>query len=245
MKHLKLVVVSFILFGFTSAQAQWWNSNSIQGNGKVITKTIQTANYEGLSVAGFFKVTIVEGREGTITLTGESNLLEEVVIEVKGNDLHIKVKNKINLKPSRGMKIEVTVPTSKLSKVSLAGSGEIKNNFNLRSDQLKLSLAGSGSIKLNLQANELETSLAGSGSIILNGTASHLKGSVSGSGSVDGYRLTAENASISVAGSGGYKLNCSGELKARVSGSGTISYKGKPERVDSKVAGSGKIKSAN
>tara|TARA_R110002072_G_scaffold258339_2_gene417026 strand:+ start:10028 stop:10765 length:738 start_codon:yes stop_codon:yes gene_type:complete len=242
MKNSILLTSLLVLFSFTSLQAQWWSTNTIQGNGEVTTINVQTANYDGLSVAGKFYVTIVEGRTGNITLTGESNLLEEVIVEVKDNVLHIKTENKTNLKPSRGKKIELTVPASRLSKIALAGSGEIKNNFNLKSDALSVKLAGSGDIKLNLEVTDLESKVAGSGDIILNGLASNLNGSIAGSGAVDAYRLNAGNVSISVAGSGDYKVNCSGDFKGRVSGSGSISYKGKPTKIDSKVAGSGKIK---
>lgn len=242
MKNSMLITSLFILFSFTSLHAQWWGSKTIQGNGNVITQTIQTANYNGLSVAGNFYVTVVDGREGSITLKGESNLLEEVIVEVKDDVLHIKTENKINLKSSRGKNIEITVPATRLSKVSLAGSGEIKNNFNLKSDDFSVKLAGSGDIKLNLQATELEVKVAGSGDIVLNGIAGNVNGSIAGSGTVDAYRLSAEDVSVTIAGSGDYKANCSGNLKARVSGSGSIQYKGKPTKIDSKVAGSGKIK---
>lgn len=244
MKNFKLFTTALILLSFTSLHAQWGTKN-ISGNGQVITKTIQTSDYDGLSVAGNFYVTLVEGNEGTLTLTGESNLLEQVIVEVEGNNLHIKTDNKINLKPSRGMKIEVTVPVEHLSKIALAGSGEIKNNFNLRADELSVQLAGSGDIKLNLQATELDASVAGSGDMILNGKVSNLKGNIAGSGTVDASRLDTDNASISISGSGDYHVNCSGELKARVSGSGNVTYKGKPERLDTKVSGSGRIRSTN
>ncbi len=244
MKNLNLFVTALLLLSFTSLHAQWGSKN-ISGNGQVITKTIQTSDYDGLSVAGNFYVSLVEGNEGTITLTGESNLLEEVIVEVEGNNLHIKTENKINLKPSRGKKIEVTVTVEHLSKIALAGSGEIKNNFNLKAEELSIKLAGSGDIKLNLQATNLDATVAGSGDIILNGNASNLKGSIAGSGTVDAYRLETTNASITISGSGDYNVNCSGELKARVSGSGNINYSGKPEKIDTKVAGSGRIRPAN
>jgi len=242
MKNSMLLTSLLALLSFTSLQAQWWGSNTIKGNGEVTTMTIQTADYDGLSVAGNFNVTIVEGREGSITLKGESNLLEEVIVEVKGDVLHIRTENKTNLKPSRGKNIEITVPTGGLNKISLAGSGEIKNNFNLKSDALNVNLAGSGDIKLNLEVIDLVTKVAGSGDIILNGIASNLNGSIAGSGTVDAYRLSARNASISIAGSGDYKVHCTSDFKARISGSGSISYKGKPTKIDNKVAGSGKIK---
>lgn len=242
MKNSMLITSLFILFSFTTLHAQWWNSNSLKGNGEVTTKTLQTTAYEGLAVAGFYKVTLVEGIPGKISLTGESNLLEAVVVEVKDNVLHIKTEKNVSLKPSIGKTIEVTVPAQQLSKIALAGSGEVKNNFNLKTEDLLIKLAGSGTIKLNIETSQLETKVSGSGDLILNGIAANVEGSLAGSGSIDASRLQAKDASIKVAGSGDIIVNCQGQLKARVSGSGKIKYLGNPNAVDSKVAGSGKIK---
>jgi hypothetical protein len=244
MKNFKLLLSVTFLLCFANVNAQW-GSKTTNGNGNMTTTTVQTSSYDGVSVAGNFYVTLVEGKEGNITLKGESNLLEEIVVEVKNGNLHIKPEDRVNLKPSRGMKIEITVPVEQISKVALAGSGDIKNAFDLKSEQLAIKLAGSGDIKLNVTAGELEATIAGSGNIMLNGRASELKGSIAGSGSVDAYRLEAGNANITIAGSGDYNVNCTGELKVRVSGSGNVNYKGKPDKIDTKVVGSGGIKSAN
>lgn len=244
MKNFKLLLSTILLLSITNTYAQW-GTNTIKGNGNVITTTTQTSDYEGVSVAGNFYVTLIEGKEGSITLKGESNLLEAVVVEIKGDLLHIKAEDRVNLKPSQGLKIEISIPVEKINKVALAGSGEIKNAFNLKTDLLSVKVAGSGDIKLNVQTTELEATVAGSGNIELNGITSHLKGSIAGSGSVDAYKVQAENAEITIAGSGDYNVNCSNELNVRVSGSGNVNYKGKPEKVDTKVAGSGKIKATN
>jgi len=244
MRNFKLFLSITLLLCFANLNAQW-GSKTINGNGNLTTTTVQTSNYNGVSVAGNFYVTLVEGKEGSITLKGESNLLEEIVVEVKGGNLHIKPEDRVNLRPSRGMKIEITVPVEQISRVALAGSGEIKNAFDLKAEKLSVKLAGSGDIKLNVSAGELEATIAGSGNIILNGRASELKGSIAGSGSVDAYRVEVENANITIAGSGDYNVNCTGELKVRVSGSGNVNYKGKPDKIDTKVSGSGKIRSAN
>lgn len=244
MKNLKLLFATTLLVSFVNSNAQW-GSSTISGNGQITTKTIQTSGYDGISIAGNFYVTLVEGKEGTITLKGESNILEEIVVEVKGQNLHIKPEDRVNLKPSSRMKIEVTIPVEQINSVSLAGSGEIKNAFDLKTDKLTLKLAGSGNIKLNISSGELESSVAGSGKILLNGRANELKGSIAGSGSVDASRVNSENASITISGSGSYNVNCTGELKVRISGSGSVTYNGKPDKIDSKVSGSGRIRAAN
>lgn len=244
MQNLKLFLATTLVLSFFNLNAQW-GSNNISGNGQITTTTIQTSGYEGISIAGNFHVTLVEGKEGVITLKGESNLLEEIVVEVKGRNLHVKPEERVNLKPSKGMKIEITIPVEQINSVSLAGSGEIKNAFDLKTDKLTLKLAGSGNIKLNISSDELDSSVAGSGKIILNGRANELKGSIAGSGSVDASRVNAHNADISISGSGSYNVNCSGDLKVRISGSGSVTYNGKPDKIDSKVAGSGRIRAAN
>lgn len=244
MKNLKLLFATLLLISFSSLNAQWW-SKTISGNGTMTTTTVQTESYDGVTVAGNFYVTLVEGKEGSITLKGESNLLEELIVEVKNGTLRIETEDRVSLKPSRGMKIEITVPVEQINKVTLVGSGEIKNAFAMRSDRLSVKLAGSGDIKLNLSTTELEATIAGSGNIILNGRTTELKGSVAGSGSVDASRVEAQNANITIAGSGDYNVNCSGELKVRVSGSGNVNYTGKPDKIDTKVAGSGRVRAVN
>ncbi|GGD93228.1 head GIN domain-containing protein [Planktosalinus lacus] len=241
MKNQTLILTILFLISITSTQAQW-GSKTIRGNGTVITKTFQTNSYEGISVAGNFYVTLIEGSEGIIEVKGESNLLEELEIETDGSKLKIKPRNNKNLKPSGKNKIEITIPIQEVNSIALAGSGNIQSNFSLKSDHISVKLAGSGAINMEIKTLELEATVAGSGTINLNGKAQNLKGSIAGSGTVDTQEVKTENAEVTIAGSGDYKLQCTGLLKARVSGSGDIFYKGKPEKIDTKVAGSGKIK---
>lgn len=65
---------------------------------------------------------------------------------------------------------------------------------------------------------------------------------VTGSGDYKGFDLVANDVDVSVNGSGDAKVVCNGHFKARVSGSGSISYSGHPKTEDSKVAGSGSIR---
>ena len=78
--------------------------------GNVISKNVTTADYDAIGVAGAFHVTLIEGNEGKITLKGEENLLEYVIIETDGSDLKIKTEKGYSLNPSKGKKIEIIVP---------------------------------------------------------------------------------------------------------------------------------------
>ncbi len=234
-----ITLLAVLTVSIVSAQ---WGQKKIKGDGNVVSKSITTADYDAIGVAGAFHVTLVEGTEGKITVKGEENLLEYVVIETNGSDLKIKTEKGYNLNPSKGKKIEIIVPVKEISAVSLAGSGDIVADFTIKSSSFKTSLAGSGDIKLHVNSDTVEASLSGSGDIKLSGKTKNLEANLSGSGDIKAVELMAEKSKANLSGSGNISTTCSEFIEARVAGSGHIEYKGNPKKIDTKVAGSGKIK---
>lgn len=206
------------------------------------TVTRTTSDYDGVKCAGSFDYVLVEGTEGNITIEGEENLIEYIITEIKNGALVVKVKNDVNLKTSRNKSIKITIPFKEIENVSLAGSGDLWNDNVLASDNLDISLAGSGDIVLNIKASKTKASITGSGDLTLKGTSNKLEASVTGSGDFRGYDLQVNDTDVSVTGSGDAKVVCNENLKARVTGSGDIVYKGDPKTEDTNVAGSGSIK---
>lgn len=204
-----------------------------------ITRT--TSDYDGISCAGSFDYILVAGTEGTIKIEGEENLLEYIITEVKGGTLIIKTRDRINMSTSRNKTIKITIPFKDINSVSLAGSGDLWNEDKITTTNMKVALAGSGDVILNIETSITKANLAGSGDLTLKGTTNDLQVQVSGSGNIHGFDLKSINTEVTVAGSGDADVVCSGNLKARVSGSGDIRYKGNPKTEDSKVAGSGSI----
>jgi len=240
MKLLKSITVITFLLCTTLASAQWWgNGKKVKGNGDVTTVTRSTSNYDGVKLSGSMDIMLVEGKEGNISIKGESNLLEYVETEVKNNYLTIRIEKGINIRTTRPL--VVTVPYESLDVVALAGSGDINNSGTLSSDDLKVSIAGSGDIQLKIDAEDLESSIAGSGDIELKGKADNLTLKIAGSGDFDGDNLNSTNVSVKISGSGTANVVCNGDLKARVAGSGDVNYKGNPTSKDTKVMGSGSI----
>lgn len=215
----------------------------IKGNGNVQKITRTTSDYDGIKCAGSFDYVLVAGTEGTIILEGEENLLEYIITEVKDGNLIIKTENHINLNPSSNRTVKVTIPFKDINEVSLAGSGDLWNEDVITADELDVSLAGSGDVVLKVEANAVDGKVAGSGDLTLKGKTNELEASVAGSGNFHGFDLQAINADVAVSGSGDADVVCTENLKARVAGSGDITYKGNPKKEDTKVAGSGRIES--
>jgi hypothetical protein len=201
-----------------------------------------TGDYDYIGVSGFFDVDLVSGNEGEITLKGESNLLEHIVTEVKNGKLNIKVEKGYNLRPSNWKDgIHITVPVERIDGVALSGSGDIVGKTKIKTDDFKTSMSGSGDITLDIEAETVSTSMSGSGDIRLSGKTNNFDATISGSGDIAAYKLEADNVEATVSGSANIEVTANKMLKARVSGSGDIDYRGNPEKVDTKTSGSGDI----
>ena len=236
----KLVLLTGALLCFTASHAQW-GSKKVKGNGNMTTETRTTGDYDAIKCAGSFDYILVSGEEGKITLEGESNLLEYIVTEVKGDKLVIKTEKGVNLRTSWNKTIKVTVPFRDISEVSLAGSGDLWTEDTINASDFEASLAGSGDIIIDVEATSVECSVAGSGDLTLKGNTNNLEAKLAGSGDIHAFGLQANHTVVSVAGSGDAEVVSNSSLKARVSGSGDIEYKGNPSKEDTKVSGSGSI----
>ncbi len=237
-----LIILSILVSGTTSLHAQWWgNGKKITGNGEVITKNRNTSEYDVIKLKGSLDVSLVSGAEGKITIEGESNLIEYVLTEVEEDVLKISVKKGYYLKVSKGKKLVVTVPFKDINKVTLSGSGDIYSTDTIKAANFKTGISGSGDIKLAIEAQNAEGYVTGSGDLSLSGSSESFDCKVTGSGDLEAYQLNAKEVIASVTGSGDIHVTATSSIKARITGSGDILYKGNPELEDKKVSGSGDI----
>lgn len=238
MKKLSVLVCAGLIS--LSCSAQW--GKTIKGNGNNVTIERNTGDYDGVAVSGWFDVDLVAGNEGEITLQGEENLLEYIITEVKDGKLVIKTEKGVNLKPKNwNSGIRITVPIESISSVSMSGSGDIVGKTKIKSGKFSTAMAGSGDITLDLETNSVDASMSGSGDINLSGTTVDFDATISGSGDIEAYDLKADHVSATISGSADIQVTAKKSIKARVSGSGDISYRGNPEKIDTKTSGSGDI----
>lgn len=239
----KIAVVGFLLLFTYTGSAQW--GRKVKGNGNVVTLERTTGDYEGISLSGWFDVELVAGNEGEISLKGEENLLEHIITDVKGDKLIIKVEKGMNLRPSSWKNgILITVPIESITSVTLSGSGDIVGKTRIETGQFHTTMSGSGDITLDIEANAIHASMSGSGDMLLRGHTTDFEATISGSGDIKAFDLEADNVNATVSGSADIRVTAHKSIKARVSGSGDIHYKGNPEKIDTKTSGSGDITKA-
>jgi hypothetical protein len=212
-------------------------------NGRTVEK--ETRNLSGFKrvsfgVAGNLYITL--GSEFKVVLEGEKSLLEDIITEVSGGKLVIK---KDNWRLSMNEKVTVYITMPGIEGLSVSGSGRAEIKDAVKTDNLALSVSGSGKLyTADVSTGSLDCSISGSGDIIIggNGNATKADISISGSGNYSGESLKIGSAGISISGSGNCTCNVSETLKASVSGSGNVSYLGNP-KIDARVSGSGHVRS--
>jgi len=238
---MKKVIVYILVLGILpSAHAQW--GKKVRGNGEMVSRDRSTGDYDAISVSGSFDVDLVAGAEGKVTVYADENLQEWIITEVKNGTLVIKTENGVNLRPSNWNDgIRITVPVEAISAVTLSGSGDISGKTLLKAPEFSTTMSGSGDINLEVETDELSASMSGSGDMNLKGATGRFKVAISGSGDIDAYDLQAREVDASISGSADIRVNVNELLKARVSGSGNIRYRGNPAKIDTKASGSGDI----
>lgn len=172
----------------------------------------------------------VENIDG-LYVSGSGDLYAESVI--KSSELELKVSG------SGSMELQADVSGDLTADVS--GSGDLRVKGNCR--DLSSRVSGSGKIYIaNAIRGQAKFGVSGSGKVLAAGKAESVKATISGSGKVLAADLETDRCDVSISGSGDVEINVRSELDARITGSGSVMYKGNPSHVNSHSSGSGKVR---
>ena len=235
-KNLLCILVLMIVL----SSCELINYERIKGNGKASTEQRNVGRATRIKSLGSFDVKLIQGTTAGIKIEADANLIPYIVTEEEDGYLVVKTKDHVNLSSENPIRIYIT--TDKLEELEVAGSSDITGEGKFAgADHLKLSIAGSGNITLDVNTPDIEASIAGSGDISLTGETKDAKIEIAGDGSYKAENLKSENVSVSIAGSGDVKVFADNTLKVDIAGSGDIYYKGNAT-ITKSIAGSGTIK---
>ena len=203
-------------------------------------RQVDDFTYVSFGVSG--DLVIIQGSKSEVILEGDEEVLENIETIVTGDKLKIKSKSNDWSWWGNSNKIRATVTLKDFTGVNVSGSGDVTNRGTLKGGDVELRVSGSGEIELAMQANDVDCRISGSGNIDLSGSGKTGSLSISGSGDLDASDFELETMSISISGSGGASVYATKELDSRISGSGTVRYKGDPDKVSNRSSGSGKLR---
>lgn len=236
----KLLIIAAVAFIFANQSCDFIHMETIHGNGSVTTETRNVPEANRIQTRGSFDVQIIQGNSASVKIEADANLIPYILTSNEDGKLVIHTKDHVGLQSNNKITVYVTTPT--VEEIELNGSGNVTSDAKITgSDHLKLSIAGSGDMKLDVNTPKVESSIAGSGNITISGETKDSKIEIAGNGDYKAENLQSENVEVHIAGSGNARVFASATLDVHIAGSGDIYYKGSPS-ITQHVAGSGSIK---
>ena len=180
-------------------------------------------DFTELGVAAPVDVHVTQGDTHALMLEGDPEVLARIETVVENGRLKIR-----SLKGQHGWnshrKITARVTARRIDALAIAGAGDITAP-SITGESLKVSIAGSGDVRVGGRVDGLTASIAGSGDI-------------------KAAELEAQKVKVTIAGSGDVTVRARQALSVNVSGSGDVRYYGDPT-VEKSIMGSGSVRRAS
>jgi len=189
----------------------------VKGSGNATTEKRNVAAFDSVDVSGVFQVEIVAGKDFSVEVQADDNIVPLVTTEVQGNTLHIGLEKKVDSRS--GLIVRISAPDIK--KIESSGVSKI-NAAGIKNDAFAIDLSGASKLTVS-------------------GETAKFKVDLSGAGKVDAENLKAVDADVDASGACSVSLNVSGSLKTEASGASHITYTGDPTSVDNHQSGAGRV----
>jgi len=233
-----------------------------EGEGDIITKTLDLSDIDRFSNDGSFDVFVEQGATQNVVVEGQSNIIDRLLTRVDDGRWDIK------LKPGSysDFSLTVKITTPDIEEMIIDGSGDVfidqytVSKLRLRSrgsgdfvvsepmtisNRLDLDVEGSGDISIvSLDCQNLEMDVEGSGDIVVRGNSQDAVYYLDGSGDIFAFDMITATGSATNRGSGDIELTTMNQLDVNITASGNVLYKGTPN-ITEKITGSGKLLNRN
>ncbi|MCX6306304.1 MAG: DUF2807 domain-containing protein [Bacteroidetes bacterium] len=213
----------------------------IKGKGEVITETRSSGTFSKIGLDLSATLYFTPDATYSLRVSGQENILREIITHIEDNQLVVKVKNGVILGSHEPIVVYISAPD--VAGLEVSGSGDLYCDSPWNLDELSTTVSGSGSINISsLNARHLTSSISGSGSITASsGSVTNEDLNISGSGTIDLRSVGAESAYTRTSGSGNTYVKVTSHLDATISGSGNVWYSGTPA-ITTHISGSGSVK---
>jgi hypothetical protein len=229
-------VAAFALFATASVNAQNADRETIEGNGKLVTRDVPVSSFESLKASGVYELKLLQGDKEAVKIEADENLQPYFTVRNEGKSLVIdmkELKNK-NMKNKNKMRVYVTFRTLKELHISTVGS--VNTDKELSFGDLEIKNASVGSVALHLSANTITLDNASVGSVKLTGKAQNAVFKNNSVGSLDAGSFVVQSVNIENNGVGGATVNAEKELKVKDNMLGRVKNKGTaPVRKNNRV----------
>lgn len=249
MKTTKYVMRSLLLLLMAQTVVSCIYTSGSWDNGPRVVKSRPLKGFDKISIMGSPSVYYFQADTYHVSVKGPEEVVKKIVTDVEDGTLIIRNKGKIgifNVSVGDMGDVSVHVGSPDLTSVSLSGSGDFVCESDLDTDEMQISLRGSGDITFDkIICDNCVTELIGSGDIqvkCLEAITSNV--TLVGSGDMEVSQWNVRDTDISLRGSGDVTVHFGKGCKrvdCQLTGSGDICLDGEVEQMNKHKNGSGDI----
>ena len=214
------------LFIIASVNAQKEKSETIEGNGKLVTKEVAVASFDALKASGVYELNLSQGDKEGVKIEADENLQQYFTVRNEGSKLVIEMKEMKNKNLKLKTKMKVYVSFKKIKELDLSMVGSVHGTAQLSFTDLNIENNSVGHVDLDLSANTLHLKNNSVGKVKLSGKAQNAVVTNNGVGSLDAGTFIVQTMNIDNSGVGGAEVNAAKELKVKDSMLGRVKNKG-------------------
>ena len=209
------------MFSFGKLTGRIFNfsfNSGVVGSGSRASEKREVSDFSGINVGGVFQVEATAGKDFSVEIEADDNLLALIKTEVRGNTLRLETKEKISSK--NPIIVRLTAPNLENIDVSSAS---------------KVSLS-------NVSNENLIIDASGASKITVSGESANLVINASGASKIAAESLRAESAAVDASGASNVEIFAVKELKTDVSGASNVIYQGNPTNLIKKTSGASSVR---
>lgn len=199
-------------------------------------RTFSLSGFNQVDAGENFRITLRQGDEFSIRAEGCTNDLEDLKMEIEGNELAISYRKWY--KNRKRMDLDITMP--ELKGFSFSGAAKATVLSFDETPFIKADLSGAAEATFTGFMEQVDIELSGASDFDLGGAANKMVANLSGSSRLRAYDCAAKIAEVDASGGSKAWVFVEENLKANATGGSNIYYKGNPT-TDIQQSGGGKV----
>jgi len=207
------------------------------------SETRPLSSFRGIKVSQAIDAYLKKGDKESVRVEVTGGSLSDVITEVEGSSLKIKMRDSNHFWNKVNVKVYVTYVT--LNKISASSASSVFSEGVIKTDHIDIGASSAANIEVSLDANSAMVDTSSAGEVVLEGKSPKLEVEASSAGDVDAYKLESETVVANVSSGGEVKLSVSKDLEAHASSGGDIRYRGNPSRTNTHSSSGGSVKKTN
>lgn len=235
---LGFLIMIFLLISWFVGKASFHiNTASVETSGNMVTETRDLPSFNKIKVQGKFQVNLSQGANQRLEINADENIVPEVIAEVEGGELILRLKNQIRDRD----RVAVNIQLESLEALEFSAGAVVNTTGELKGNDLFVNSYAGSQGSLALQYNNLNCESKAGSHMSLSGNVDRVVIRSTAGSKIEAQNLQTRSSSIKGSAGSHVEISVSEILSADVSSGGALVYHGDPETKNLNASSGGSI----